>query len=204
MTTDVQNIQQEVQTFVQTLPTTITNAGAATEATGALAAITKKRKEVEKFFKDKFIEPAKKLLEGHKAEAILAVEPLVKAEKSLLAGLEAWDQAEEARTAKEQEKFNKQFEKRVERAVEKGKDVEDVRPAPVVQGPAKTMKTEHGSLTFRVDEKVVVTDEKLIPDQYMKIVKTPILAIIKNALKQGTPVPGAYLKTIKTPVVKPI
>ena len=42
-------------------------------------------------------------------------------------------------------------------------------------------------------DKVIITDESVIPDEFMKIVKEPNKTAIKNALKNGTHVPGATM-----------
>lgn len=50
-------------------------------------------------------------------------------------------------------------------------------------------------LSFRKSESVAVADENLIPDEFIKteIVKNPMKAEIKKALKAGKEVPGAGL-----------
>jgi hypothetical protein len=45
----------------------------------------------------------------------------------------------------------------------------------------------------RSPDKVIITDEAAIPDQYQVIKKEPNKTAIKNALKNGTYVPGATL-----------
>lgn len=42
-------------------------------------------------------------------------------------------------------------------------------------------------------DKVIITDEAAIPDEFMKIVKEPNKTAIKNAIKNGQFVPGATL-----------
>lgn len=60
----------------------------------------------------------------------------------------------------------------------------------------KVVRTETGSVSFRIDKQLRISDENLIPREYL-YVNEPLL---KAALKSGKVVPGAHLEDVKVPV----
>lgn len=56
------------------------------------------------------------------------------------------------------------------------------------------VKTIFGSLSFRRSESVDIVSEELLPEEYFKVVKTPVKTAISDAIKQGKEVPGAVIK----------
>lgn len=197
MTTEIQTIQRDIQQFAGTIPATITSHAQMVESTGLFAAIRKKRKEVEKFFNDKFIDPAKTLLKGHQQEAKIALQPLVDAETMLNKAITAYRQQEAEQARKEQEKLNKAYEKKVERAVEKGKDIEQIAPPALVQAPASSTKTDDGQVIFRKVKKLTCLDEGITPDAFCIITRTPNKRMIEAALRAGQAVPGWRLDEVE-------
>lgn len=65
-----------------------------------------------------------------------------------------------------------------------------------VTGPEKTVEAESGSISFKTDYEVTVTDVRLIPEQYLEVDITGI----KNAIKDGEEVPGVTYKKIQVPI----
>ena len=56
------------------------------------------------------------------------------------------------------------------------------------------VKTAFGSLSFRRSQSVDIADLDLLPDEFIKVVKTASKAAISEAIKQGKEVPGAVIK----------
>ena len=190
---ELEVLQQEVKQYVGTIPTEIKTPEQMQESAGWFASIRKRRKEIEKYFDEKFITPAKALLKNHQNEAKLAVQPLVEAEAMLTTALRTYRQMEAERIRKEQEKLNKQYAKKVEKAIEKGKDVEDVAPPVVVEQPASSVKSSEGTVTFRKVKKLSVFDETVIPDTFLIVTRTLNKKMVEAALRAGQAVPGCCL-----------
>ncbi len=199
---EIIELQNEVKQFAGTIPTTIQTPAELAHAEGLFVAIRKKRKEVEKFFDEKFIQPAKKLLDGHKAEAKLAIQPLIDAEAVLDKASAEYRKAERERLAKEQAKLLAQHEKKVEKAIAKGKDPDEVAPPVLVVAQQKSTDTGEGKLTYRMVKKPVCVDESLTPDAYMIITKTPNKRMIEAALRGGQVVPGWMLEEVEEKSVR--
>lgn len=64
--------------------------------------------------------------------------------------------------------------------------------------PAKHVVATSGSLSFRATQKLKVTDEKLIPREYLIVNETFVLA----SLKAGKRIPGAEIEIVQTPINK--
>lgn len=59
------------------------------------------------------------------------------------------------------------------------------------------LTTTKAAISYRTSERTVITDETLIPEQYFKIEKKPILTDIKNAIKDGVEIQGAVIEVNK-------
>lgn len=187
---EVEVAQQEIKTFAGKVPAAITTPSQLVEAEGMFVSIRKERKKWEKFFNDKFIDPAKKLLKSHQDEAKTTLQPLVDAETMLTKATTEYRKIERERIAKEQAKLNAKHDKKKDKAIEKGKDPDEVEPPPLLAQQEKSTDTGEGKLTYRTVKDVVCVDESLTPDQYCKIVKTPNKVMIRAALLGGQEVPG--------------
>lgn len=51
-------------------------------------------------------------------------------------------------------------------------------------------------------EQVEITEEKLLPDEYMRVKKEPDKTLIKDAIKNGTDVPGARIRPNQSVTIK--
>lgn len=71
-----------------------------------------------------------------------------------------------------------------------------VRQLSNVEGPDSQVEAAAGSVTFRNDYEITVTDIHLIPEEYLEVKESAI----KSALKEGKEVPGTTHKLIKVPV----
>jgi hypothetical protein len=71
-----------------------------------------------------------------------------------------------------------------------------IRKLGEVEVPLAKVETNSGSLAFREDKVLKITDEKLVPDKYWIIDEKLLLA----DLKKGETVPGAEIELIQTPV----
>lgn len=65
-----------------------------------------------------------------------------------------------------------------------------------VPTPEKTVRTESGAVSFRIDNVLEIYDREQIPREYL----TPLTANITDALKAGKEVPGCRLVERKVPV----
>jgi len=62
--------------------------------------------------------------------------------------------------------------------------------------PDAVVETESGSISFKTDYEVTVTDIHIIPEQYLEV----NITAIKRAHKDGVVVPGVTISEIKVPV----
>lgn len=194
----IQEVEHDVQGFISNIPTTIATPSEFSLAEVNFVTVRKKRKEIENWFEEKIIRPARKLLDGHRIEMKLKLAPIVETEKRLESAMSAWRTAERIRLAKEQEKLNKQYEKRVERAEAKGRDLDTVAPPTVVETLKKSNDTAEGKAVYVTRTEAVITDESLIPldvPEYWIVTRTPVKKAIQAALEAGKQVPGCHLET---------
>jgi len=70
------------------------------------------------------------------------------------------------------------------------------RKAAELDRPDASINTESGSLKFRTDQKLLVTDKALVPREFLVVDERSLLA----ALKEGRKVPGAELEDVQIPV----
>lgn len=191
---EVEVAQQEIKTFAGKVPSVIHNAGELTNAEGLFVTIRKERKKWEEFFDEKFIAPAKALLKNHQDEAKTTLQPLVDAETMLTKATTEYRRIERERIAKEQAKLNAKHDKKKDKAIEKGKDPDEIEPPPLLAQQEKSTDTGEGKLIYRTVKNAVAVDESLTPDQYCKIVRTPNKVMIRAALMAGQQVPGWVLQ----------
>ena len=65
-----------------------------------------------------------------------------------------------------------------------------------VERPPEVIESSMGKTTFRIDKKLEIFDQNLIPRAYLAPMEREILA----ALKEGVEIPGARIIEVKTPV----
>lgn len=191
------DVEQELTVFVNGIPLDIDTPEQFQEAELNFIAVRKKRKEVEQWFEEKIIRPARKALDALRAEAKTKAIPLVTLEAGLEAKMQEWRRAEKARRDELQRKELKLQEQREARAVKKGKDPEEVRPAKYVAPLAKSNQTAAGMTTYVTRTVVVIFDESLIPldkPEYWEITRKPVVRAIRAALQSGKTVPGCHLE----------
>lgn len=190
-TTAIQEISQfadQVQVLVAGRPLTITTEAELTVATGWLATVRKRRKEVEEFF-NRLVKPFREAIGKHNAERDNMLASLRKGEAELDAEIRDYRAQEARKAAAAQAKLDAQHERRVERAIEQGKDPALVKPPPVMAAPAKTVQTDGGSVSFRKVRKFKVLDPQQVPDEYWVIDETKI----GKAVRAGINVPGCHI-----------
>jgi len=193
---ELQEVEQEVQRFTEQVSVTIASHDEEVAATEILASILAKKKKVDEFC-DPGIEKAKATLDELKEKKTLLLAPIIGKEQDLKRNLIAWRMAEEAKAKKAQDKANAEYQKRLDKAVEKGKPVEAVKPAVLVQTQAKTTKTEAGAIIYRDVKKLVIFDEAAIPLEYKKTTYTVLKPLVKAAIESGKIVPGARIDVTK-------
>lgn len=65
-----------------------------------------------------------------------------------------------------------------------------------LSSPSKTIETNQGSIKFRTDKRLRITNTLLIPREYLEINESALL----SALKLGKSIPGAEIELIQTPI----
>jgi hypothetical protein len=166
----------------------------------AMASTAKKKfKELEDI-RHHFVDPlwdAKKQIDGWFKEF---TEPLGAIEKylaKLIGNFRQFQETERRRVQAEQEaaarKVREEQEKEAAKAKEKGIQYEVApTPAPVAPEVQKVIRTSEGSASQRKVQKLVVEDEKLIPEEYW--IRTLDEAKLLQDLKAGVTVPGARIE----------
>ncbi len=199
----VESISEQVLSLVGQSPTLIQTDMHYQEATRWFAIARLRRKEAEAFF-DKLIKPHRQAIKDNQDSCKAVLKPLADKEGELNTAILAYRSKLAAAAVKEQERQNHMYEQRVEKAVEKGKEVAEVRPPAQVAAPATTLKTDAGAVTFTKIKRArlfaypsMTTETKndlyrtdlalhQIPDEYWQLdwVK------IGRAVKAGIQVPG--------------
>ena len=183
-TIDREILSQEVAVLSQA-QITVKSDGDLVEASEWLAKFRKKRKEIEEQFEVP-IKGLKGEVKQLQEQRDKLTTPLSVAENKLAVEILGYRQAQQRRAAEAQAKLNAQHERKVEKAIEKGKDISEIAPPVQVAAPAKSIQTEAGGVTARKVKKFKIADEGLIPDQYWMLDE----AKIGKAVRAGIEVPG--------------
>lgn len=86
------------------------------------------------------------------------------------------------------------FVARAGRKAERDRDVREAIKAILGAADLTKIKTHAASVSLaNVAPSVIVTDEAAIPDQFMRVKRSPDLSAIKDALAAGENVPGAAM-----------
>ena len=98
----------------------------------------------------------------------------------------------------EQLRLKAEAERKITDRVEKGtlKMETAIKKIENIEVPANKTTTDLGSVSFRATPRLKITDEKLIPREYLTINEGAIM----NALKANITVPGAEIEIIQVPV----
>jgi len=123
-------------------------------------------------------------------------DPIEKPAKAAMDGLRqrigAYQTAETKRVADDKAKIAQQ----VGPGKGKLKPETAVRQMNEVKGPEKSVATDAGMLKFRTDKVLKITDENLIPREYLLVNEKAVLLALKN----GAKVPGAEIEEKQVPV----
>jgi hypothetical protein len=153
-----------------------------------LVRFRKKRKDVDEQF-DVPIKGLKAEVKQLQDQRDKLTAPLSQAEARLSSEILAYRQKQQAAAAAAQAKLNAQHERKIEKAIEKGKDVADIAPPVQVAAPAKSVQTDAGGVTARKVKKHRIVDESLIPDTYWIVDE----AKVGKAVRAGIEVPGVQV-----------
>lgn len=195
-TQEIIQLAEQVQTLVAGRLRTITTDAEMMVATGWLAQVRKRRKEIEEFF-DRLIKPFRQAIAEQKRQCDNLLAPLRTEEAAQNTEILRYRQEQARQAAAAQLKFDAQHERRVERAIEQGKDPALVKPPMVVAAPAKTVDTGGAKVTFRKVRKFKVRDPLQIPDEYWVIDEVKI----GKAVRAGINVPGCDIWEEETSAV---
>lgn len=134
--------------------------------------------------RDKYIAPAKEIIDRAKAD----FDPIIKAceeiESILKKKAEVFMVAEQKKEEEEKEKILKDGRTNVETKVEKISNVKEAE---------KKVKTDHGTLNMSMVDEVIIFDQSLVPEEYYKPRELDIVKINKVA-KAGVAIPGVKVE----------
>ncbi len=185
MSDEISQFAEQVQVLVAERPPRITTETELSAGIGWLAKVRRRRKEVEDFF-NRLVKPFREAISKHNAERDNMLRQLREYEISLDDDIRDYRAREAKKAAEAQAKLDAQYEKRVERAVERGKDPALVKPPPVVAAPTKTVEAGGAKVTFRKDRKFKIRDPQQVPDEYWAIDEVKV----GKAVRAGIDVPG--------------
>lgn len=120
----------------------------------------------------------------------ILTDPIGQLERSINSKVFAYRQMVEAARRKEQARQDALASKRMERAEAKG--ITPAIPevvAPIVAGPEKRVETDFGKASFTEKWNFTITNEALIPREYLMVDEVKIRRVVK-ALKADTKIPG--------------
>ena len=120
----------------------------------------------------------------------ILTDPIGQLERGINSKVFAYRQIVEAARRKEQARQDALAAKRMERAEAKGitSPIPEVI-APIVAGPEKSLTTDMGKASFTEKWNFQITDESLLPREYLMANEVKIRAVVK-ALKADTKIPG--------------
>lgn len=122
------------------------------------------------------------------------LQPITDNEPSVDRLLMDYRQKQQATAQKQQEAETTRYEKRLDKAAEKGKDLDTVRPPVQIKEPAKTQ----GGVTFRKVVSFEIIDEAQIPETYwLKELNT---MKIRTDVRNGMVIPGVQRTETEQPV----
>lgn len=185
---NVDELAQDVAKIAADCPLTITTDADLQAATSWLAAVRLRRKDIEGFFAG-LIKPIQAVVKGHQAKRDEVLAPLTERESKLNLAILGYRQKQQAAAAEAQKKANDAYERKVEKAIEKGKDITAIAPPMQVQAPAKTVDAGIANVTFRKVRKFEVTNPELVPREYFVVDEVKLGKVIRA----GVDVPGCRI-----------
>lgn len=185
-----EELAQQVLTLVSERPMRITTDAECDQATGWLATVRKRRRDIEAFF-DKLIKPFRQAIKSHQDETKAMLSPLIEHETMVDNDVKNWRAIQRRKAEEAQRKADEQHQKRVEKAIERGRDPALVKPPPVIQQPAKTIETEEGKkVTFRQIPKFKIIDPAMVPQEFWKIDEVEIGKQVRAGRRE---IPGVHI-----------
>lgn len=182
----IEQLTDEVKAVAARCPAHIETDADLQVATTWLAAVRTRRKDIEKFFAD-LIKPIQSVVKSHQAKRDEVLAPLAERESKLNVAILGYRQKQQAEAAEAQRKANEAYDKKVEKAVEKGKDVSLIAPPRQIDTPAKTMETGTGAaVSFRKIRKYEIINRDLLPDEYWMPDETKV----GKCVRAGLDIPG--------------
>lgn len=199
MTTNIEQVKQEIQSFIQAKPMVVTNRATSQEAKAAMTVVRKEHRARKAWFEDNILCHSEKALK----EARTARDAQKQTMEDLLAPFRIWENKTDAsilkfesdellRIRKKEAAELAAYNKRMAKAEEKGKDPELVKGPVMPAQPVKTTKTAAGGYSVKTYKHLLVFDEAQLPEYYFDRVRND--AKIELDLKNGIVVPGAKLE----------
>jgi len=188
--TDLTTIKTNTRPLIAEIKTTVIDSPETATSASELISIATKQMKLIVEREDRVIAPLKEALEAKKAEWSPMKKVLKAGIEGLRTNLGAYQTAEVARVEAEEAKIATRMAKgtlKTETAVRKMNEVAK---------PETKIATMEGSVSFRTDTKLNITDEALIPREYLVVDEKKLL----DALKAGVEVAGAETKKVQTVV----
>ena len=150
-------------------------------------------------FLDKLTEEKEKITKPMN-EALKEVRSRYKPTELLLEGAISHLRSDMSQYQTEQLRIKKEEEEKIAARIGDGKGKLKIETAVDkinnLNTPASKVSTDAGEVKFRTDKKLKITDENLIPREYLEINESKLL----SALKLGNIIPGAEIELIQTPI----
>lgn len=180
--TKVQNIMEQMQAIKVTSQDELTSVA---EHIGVI----KQAKKVVTEARDKYIAPAKEIIDRAKADFNPIIDMCDEAEKILKGKAQAFMEAEDKRI----EDAKKKEVAKVESGYQKPETaVEKISQMPTA---VKTTKSAAGTLGIKKVKEVVIVDESKIPEEYYKPRELDMVKI-KKVATAGIAIPGVEVKEV--------
>jgi len=170
---------------------TINNADEMKVATATLSEVNKTLDKV-KVERDKILKPLKEAADAEKARW----EPIEKTFKPLVERLRSLMGAYQTEQVKKQKAEEKKIAERTKEGKGNFSTETAIKKFGEIEKAEEKVATDEGSVSFRTDRILKITDKSKIPLQYYVLDEKAIL----EALKSGEKVTGAELEEIQVPV----
>jgi len=187
---DLQLIKEETRPIVTSIKAVVIKTPADMESAVELLSTANKQFKAITAHEDKVIKPLKEALKAKQDEWAPMKKVLKAGIESLRSAISTYQTTALLEAAKKEAKLAERMQSgtlKPETAIAK---------MNAITTPEAKVVTEAGSVSFRTDKKLKLTDEKLIPREYLVVDENKLL----DALKAGLVVPGAEIELVQTVV----
>lgn len=171
-----------------------------TRAHEALARLRTFLKQIESRRKS-YLEPINQYIKYINSRFFAVIQPIEKAEHHLISEISNYRRLINESSQKEQDRLQRLAERRIKQAQTLGKSLPVPEAiAPFVPGAPKTIETDIGKITYRIEWKAEIIDESALPREYLMPNEAKINAIVR-ASKGSIQIPGVRIYSVEVPVI---